>query len=83
MLGGGKASPDFASFYNTLLIRYLDFNDTYLGKEPLHPSDLIGGLLAVGSIFDVSGEDLLKSIVVGYEIGIRLCDSTSLRKKGL
>jgi len=82
MLGGGGATPDFASFYNTLLIRYLDFNDTYLSKEPLHPSDLIGGLLAVGSMFNVSGEDLLKSIVVGYEIGVRLCDSTSLRKKG-
>lgn len=82
MLGGGEATIDYASFYNTLLIRYLDFNDTYLSKEPLHPSDLIGGLLAVGSAFNLPGEDLLKSIVVGYEIGVRLCDSTSLRKKG-
>lgn len=82
MLNGGLATVDFSSFYNTLLIRYLDFNDTYLSKEPLHPSDMIGGLLAVGSIFDVNGEDLLKSIIVGYEIGVRLCDSTSLRKKG-
>ncbi|BFH72290.1 MmgE/PrpD family protein [Sulfurisphaera javensis] len=82
LLGGGEATIDFASFYNTLLIRYLDFNDTYLSKEPLHPSDMIGGLLTVGSSFDVKGEDLLKSIIVGYEIGVRLCDSTSLRKKG-
>ncbi|QIW24728.1 MmgE/PrpD family protein [Sulfolobus sp. S-194] len=82
LLSGGEATVDFASFYNTLLIRYLDFNDTYLSKEPLHPSDMIGGLLSVASVFDISGEELLKSIIVGYEIGVRLCDSTSLRKKG-
>ncbi|MGC8621810.1 MAG: MmgE/PrpD family protein [Caldisphaera sp.] len=82
LIGGGTASPDFASFYNGLLIRYLDFNDTYLSKEPLHPSDMIASLLSVGSMFDVSGKDLILSIAVGYEVGVRLCDSTSLRKKG-
>ncbi|AAY79662.1 MmgE/PrpD family protein [Sulfolobus acidocaldarius] len=82
MLNGMKASPDFASFYNTLLIRYLDFNDTYLSLEPLHPSDMIGGLLTLASIFDLKGEDLIRAIAVGYEVGVNLCDTTSLRKKG-
>ena len=76
----GNFTPDFSAFYNTLLIRYLDFNDTYLGLEPLHPSDMIGGMLALGK--DVKGEDLLRGIVVGYDVGVKLCDSTSLRKKG-
>lgn len=80
LLWGEKASPDIASFYNTLLIRYLDFNDTYLSLEPLHPSDMIGGLLALGK--GKLGKDIILSIIVGYEIGTRLCDSTSLRKRG-
>lgn len=79
---GVKTSVDFASFYNTFLIRYLDFNDTYLSKEPLHPSDMIGGLVALGKMFDVTGKQLITSIAIGYEIGTKLCDSSSLRKRG-
>ncbi len=82
LIGGGRASPDIASFYNTLLIRYLDFNDTYLSREPLHPSDMIGALLAVGSSRNISCRDLILSIAVGYEVGTRLCDAASLRSKG-
>lgn len=81
-IDSNHASPDFASFYNTLMIRYLDFNDTYLSKEPLHPSDMLGALLAVGSSFDKTGKDLILAAAMGYEIGVRLCDSTSLRHKG-
>ena len=36
------------AFVNGLLIRYLDFNDTYLSKEPAHPSDNIAPVLAAG-----------------------------------
>ncbi|MDG6930482.1 MAG: MmgE/PrpD family protein [Nitrososphaerota archaeon] len=79
---GINTSVDFASFYNTLLIRYLDFNDTYLSKEPLHPSDMIGGLIALGKMFDSTGKQLITAIAVGYEVGTRLCDSSSLRKRG-
>src|SRR5262245_54918376 len=39
LLGGGRSCPEWATFVNGLLIRYLDFNDTYLAKEPAHPSD--------------------------------------------
>lgn len=81
-LDGIKASVDFASFYNTFLIRYLDFNDTYLSKEPLHPSDMIGGLLALGTMFNKTGKELITSIAVGYEVGTRLCDYSSLRRMG-
>ncbi|AWR96319.1 MmgE/PrpD family protein [Acidianus sulfidivorans JP7] len=77
---GNTVAPDLASFYNTLVIRYLDFNDTYLSLEPLHPSDMIGGLFALGK--GKKGKDLILSIIVGYEVGTRLCDSASLRKLG-
>src|SRR4051794_2665731 len=30
MLGGGQAGVEWATFVNGLLIRYLDYNDTYL-----------------------------------------------------
>ena len=83
LIGGGTASADAASFYNSLLIRYLDFNDTYLSREPLHPSDMIGTLLSVGSLFKSDAKSLFTAIAAGYEVGIRLCDSASPRKHGL
>src|SRR5438445_9079056 len=36
-----RAPPDWAAFANGCLVRYLDFNDTYLSREPAHPSDNI------------------------------------------
>ncbi len=32
LIGGGKSAPDRAAFYNSALVRYLDFNDSYLAK---------------------------------------------------
>ncbi|PMP95272.1 MAG: 2-methylcitrate dehydratase, partial [Nitrososphaera sp.] len=79
---GGAFSPDYAAFYNTFLTRYLDFNDTYLSREPLHPSDMLGGLLAVGAAMGSTGRRLVEAAAVGYEIGVRLCDYSSLRARG-
>src|SRR5437867_9456444 len=33
LLGGGRSCADWATFVNGLLIRYLDYNDTYLSLE--------------------------------------------------
>jgi len=82
LIGGGSASADASSFYNTLLIRYLDFNDTYLSLEPLHPSDMIGAILPVASLFRKKWNDVFLAIAIGYEIGVHLCDASSLRTKG-
>jgi 2-methylcitrate dehydratase len=30
LIGGGRTAPDRAAFYNSALVRYLDFNDSYL-----------------------------------------------------
>jgi hypothetical protein len=47
LIAGGKTAPDRAAFYNAALVRYLDFNDTYLAKhETCHPSDNLGAVLA-------------------------------------
>lgn len=82
IIGMGTSSPDYSAFLNSLFIRYMDFNDTYLSKEPLHPSDMFGPLVSLSSIFNKTGKDLITAAAVGYEIGTRLCDSTSLRAKG-
>lgn len=74
--------PEVATFANGVLLRYLDFNDTYLSKEPLHPSDLIPGLIAAAQYKHKSGLDLLKAIAIAYEISVSLCDSASLRSHG-
>jgi 2-methylcitrate dehydratase len=82
MLEGGKTSPEWAAFVNGLLIRYLDYNDTYLSLEPAHPSDNLAAVLAAGEIAKSSGAELIVAAVLAYEIQCRLCDAASLRKHG-
>ena len=33
LIGGGRSAPDRAAFFNSALVRYLDFNDSYLAKD--------------------------------------------------
>ncbi len=77
-----KASPDWSAFANGLLIRYLDFNDTYLSKEPAHPSDNLSAVLAVAEAEGSSGKEVIVASTLAYEIQCRLCDSASLRARG-
>jgi 2-methylcitrate dehydratase len=83
LFGGGRTSTEWATFVNGLLIRYLDFNDTYLSLEPAHPSDNLAPVLAVGDTVRASGPDLITAAVLAYEIQCRLCDAASLRKHGV
>ena len=80
--GFGEVSPDQASFLNGCLVRYLDFNDTYLSKEALHPSDNIPGIWAVGEYVGVDGETFIKGIIASYELSCRLADASSIRNRG-
>jgi 2-methylcitrate dehydratase len=82
LIGGGRSSPEWATFVNGLLIRYLDYNDTYLSLEPAHPSDNLSAVLAVGEMAGATGQDLITAAVLAYEIQCRLCDAASLRKHG-
>ena len=54
-----KTAPDMAAFVNGIMVRYFDFNDTYLGKEPAHPSDNISACLSVAESEGASGRDFL------------------------
>lgn len=77
-----KTTPDLAAFANGTAIRYLDYNDTYLSKEPAHPSDNISAALAVAEAADAGGKPLIEAIVLAYEIQCRLCDAAALRPRG-
>src|SRR5436190_6958886 len=66
LLGGGKSSVEWATFVNGLLIRYLDFNDTYLSKEPAHPSDNLAAVFAVSEAYQSSGKEMILAAVIAY-----------------
>ena len=83
LLGGGKSNAEWATFVNGLLIRYLDFNDTYLSLEPAHPSDNLAAVLSVGEVAGSSGKAMITAAVLAYEIQCRLCDAASLRRHGI
>ena len=72
LIGGGKAAPDRAAFYNGALIRYLDFNDSYLSKsETCHPSDNLAAVLAATEYVDGTGRDLMAALAVAYQVQCR------------
>ena len=53
---GQQTSPDLAVFTNGVMIRYLDFNDGYIGREAGHPSDSIAALLSAAEIGKAQGK---------------------------
>lgn len=64
-----------------MLIRWLDYNDTWLAKEWGHPSDNIGALLALGN--DLTLQQLYDMIIRVYEIQGVLALSLSCNQIGL
>ncbi|MFL2763236.1 MAG: MmgE/PrpD family protein [Dehalococcoidia bacterium] len=77
-----KVDSETAAFSNGTSVRYLDYNDTYLSLEPLHPSDMIPGLISLSEENNKTGKDLILAIATGYELAVNLCDVASLRKFG-
>src|SRR5262245_28272277 len=83
LIGDGKTSPDRAAFFNCALVRYLDFNDSYLAKgETCHPSDNLGAVLSASEFAKNSGRDFLTALAVAYQIQCRLCDVAPVRDRG-
>ena len=77
LISGRKTSPDLAAFANGVMIRYLDFNDTYAGSPTCHPSDLLAPVLAVVDATNGSGKDAILGTVLGYEVLCGLIDAGS------
>jgi 2-methylcitrate dehydratase len=77
-----RTTADLASFANGAAFRYLDFNDTYVGRFSVHPSDHIAACLAVAEAERASARDLITSIVLAYEVSCRLVDAFDITMRG-
>src|SRR3979409_2141228 len=69
LLGEGRATtPEAAAFANSVMIRFLDANDTYITRGSGHPSDMLGAILAAAELQGASGKDFLLATIAGYEV---------------
>src|SRR2546421_5679422 len=83
LIGAGKSAPDRAALYNGALVRYLDFNDSYLAPgETCHPSDNFAPVLAAAEYAHVDGRTLLTALAVAYQVQNRLSEVAPVRAKG-
>ena len=83
IFGTGKTtSMEMAAFTNAVMVRYLDFNDTYISKGSGHPSDMTAALLAVAEAQGCSGKDILLAVTAAYEVYAALADQIALRDRG-
>ncbi|MGH1592359.1 MmgE/PrpD family protein (plasmid) [Methylobacterium phyllosphaerae] len=76
------ATVEGATFVNGILVRSLDLNDTYLGTEPLHPSEIVPAALALCEAGGHSGRELIEALVIGYEASSRINDAVSFMERG-
>ncbi len=83
LIGGDKTAPDRAALYNSALVRYLDYNDSYLAeKETCHPSDNLGAVLAASEYAHRNGKEFLTALALAYQVQCRLSDVAPVRAKG-
>jgi len=77
-----RTTADLAAFANGAAARYLDFNDTYVGRFAVHPSDNIAACLAVAEAERASARELITAIVIAYEVNCRLVDALDIAARG-
>jgi 2-methylcitrate dehydratase len=83
LIGAGRGAPDRAALYNGALVRYLDFNDSYLAPgETCHPSDNLAPVLAAAEYAHADGRTLLTALAVAYQVQNRLSEAAPVRAKG-
>ena len=88
-----ELDPVQAAFNIGTMIRWLDFNDTWLAAEWGHPSDNLGGILAVADYLSRVGvmegrrpltvRDVLAGMVKAYEVQGILALGNSFNRVGL
>lgn len=85
-------NPVQSAFNNGLLIRWLDYNDTWLAAEWGHPSDNLGGILAVLDYLarrnplqanTITVHDVLTAMIKAYEIQGILALENGFNRVGL
>lgn len=84
-----ELDPVQAAFNIGAIIRWLDFNDTFLAAEWGHPSDNLGGILAICDYLHRSNQkhfsvtDILHAMIKAHEIQGVLALDNSFNKVGL
>lgn len=83
-----ELDPVTAAFTLGTMIRWLDYNDTWLAAEWGHPSDNVGGILAVADWQSRSGHpvtmrDVLVAMIKAYEIQGVLALDNAFNRVGL
>jgi 2-methylcitrate dehydratase len=83
-----ELDPINAAFNIGAMIRWLDFNDTWLAAEWGHPSDNLGGILATADYLSRSGNrvrvrDVLTAMIKAHEIQGVLALENSFNRVGL
>src|SRR5271168_723288 len=83
-----ELDPITAAFNIGAMIRWLDFNDTWLAAEWGHPSDNLGAILAVADYLSRSGKrivvrDVLSAMIKAHEIQGVLALENSFNRVGL
>jgi 2-methylcitrate dehydratase len=83
-----ELDPINAAFNIGAMIRWLDFNDTWLAAEWGHPSDNLGGILAAADYLSRSGKavrvrDVLAGMIKAHEIQGVLALQNSFNRVGL
>jgi len=84
-----ELDPVQAAFVFGSMIRWLDYNDTWLAAEWGHPSDNIGGILAVADYLSRIREspmlvrDVLNAMIKAYEIQGILALENSFNRLGI
>lgn len=85
-----QLNPVQSAFNNGLLIRWLDYNDTWLAAEWGHPSDNLGGILAALDYLsrqqdkpNFTVKDILTAMIKAYEIQGVLALENAFNRVGL
>lgn len=79
---GQLTSMEMAAFANAVMVRYLDYNDTYISVGSGHPSDMVAACLAVADATGADGKRTLLSIIAAYEVFRALADQVNIRSRG-
>src|SRR6516164_9136098 len=77
-----QTTSDMAAFANGAAFRYLDFNDSYVVRFAVHPSDTIAACLAIAEAERAGARELITAIVIAYEVNCRLADALDIGTRG-
>ena len=75
-----KFHCEWAAWANGTAVRELDFHDTFLAADYSHPGDNIPPILAVAQQKNLSGIDLIRGIITGYEVQVNLVKGICLHE---